>query len=265
MTSRLPAGNTTSRLRNRCRSRRATVLRTTAPPTDRPTTRPTRAGAEGAVASAADCVNRCSTSAPRLTRRPRDTVARKSSGRRRRTAGGSMTGRSLRQTAWRDPCRVAPRRWHDRPGSASAGGIRAYGPAVGCSAGRCACSREDSEVRTAAGPDTCRGAAAARRAPTATALQPADRTKDDVPRHQCGSRPEVIDDSTVRGSSGPVKRSRGDTPWGRRAPCGHRLVGTSAALLASRSRRFFSTVSGWRPASTPGGPMVRPLPYTGCG
>ena len=62
--------------------------------------------------------------------------------------GGSRKHRGssgkLRPRAWRDPCRGGRTGSRDRRGSASAAGSRGCGCGAGCSAGRFACSREDS-------------------------------------------------------------------------------------------------------------------------
>jgi hypothetical protein len=144
-TTREPAGNAVTQLANRCRSRRFTVLRTTAPPTARETTRPARvsrpSGAStGAIATWA--TTRPGRSPP-VRRRPARKVATNSSLRRNRAADGSTL---VRPRAASDPWSAARREWRGRRGYASATGTRGSLPADGCSAGRCACSLEGSRT-----------------------------------------------------------------------------------------------------------------------
>jgi len=82
-TTSAPAGIRSSRARRRCRSRRCTRCRTTAPPTARLTTKPTRAS------SRAPGRAKCTTRVPRATRCPRRTAVTKSSRRVSRAAAGS--------------------------------------------------------------------------------------------------------------------------------------------------------------------------------
>jgi hypothetical protein len=54
--------------------------------------------------------------------------------------------RRFRRTAGRGPCAAGPTLWRGRRGSASANGNHGYDCDVDCSAGTCACSRENSQT-----------------------------------------------------------------------------------------------------------------------
>jgi hypothetical protein len=144
-----PDGRSASRGRTRCRSRRRTRLRTTALPTALDTTKPARA----VEASAGSSICRCTTKVPRPTRRPPRNAAVKSLLFRNRCAAASTTtwafwdgpSVSLRLTACRDPWSGGWRGSNGRHGCACAAGSRGSSRDGGCSAGRCAYSRQDSE------------------------------------------------------------------------------------------------------------------------
>jgi len=158
ITSRLPLGSRSSRSRIRCRSRRLTLLRTTAPPTARLTTKPT-----SGVPSPETV--RCTTRVGRPARFPPLIAALNSSPRRMRDCrdstvyayrppvectGGRTIGRgSIRPTASRGPCGGGRRGWRDPPGCASGAGSRGSSRGDGCSAGKYACSRVGSRLEGA--------------------------------------------------------------------------------------------------------------------
>lgn len=130
------------------RSLRRTLLRTTAPPTDRATTMPTCVPARSGTG------RQCTTSVVRPARAPRRTVASKSADRRIRSAAGSK----IRRTARNGPCAGVPRGWPGPRGCAFAGGSRASWLGAGCSAGRCASTRQTplgSDQVTATVADSC--------------------------------------------------------------------------------------------------------------
>lgn len=161
-TSRLPRGSRSRRSRIRCRSRRLTLLRTTAPPTARLTTNPTWG------ASSPETL-RCTTRAGRPARLPRLMAVWKSSPRRMREcrdnteiapyapiarrrispAGGVVWRRAIRPTASRGPYGDERPGWRDRPGCASAAGSRGSSRGDGCSAGKYACSLVGSRLEGA--------------------------------------------------------------------------------------------------------------------
>ena len=91
-------------------------------------------------------VTACTTSVGRPERTPDRVTRRKSADSCRRAVRGSTgdEGARLRRRAWRDPCRGGRTGSRDPRGSASGAGSRGYGCDAGCSAGRCACSRENS-------------------------------------------------------------------------------------------------------------------------
>jgi hypothetical protein len=162
ITRSVPAGNRSSRVRTRWRSRRRTRLRATALPTAFGTMKPARAGTAGPETGATTTgaiagwigpavvgPARCTTRPPRPTRRPERTVDVNSSRRRRRWPAGSM----VRPRDGRAPWHGARREPRARPGSASAAGSRGSWRADGYSAGRCACSLWEPSVH--AGVVTC--------------------------------------------------------------------------------------------------------------
>lgn len=169
----VPAGSPASRSRTRCRSRRRTRFRITAPPTALETTKPARTGADSCSAPAfragfdAVLVNgdrdgsgvpvgwRWTTRTPRLARRPPRIAAAKSLLRRSRCAAASTTAYipgpalpAVRPTGGYDPCHGGQRGWRGPPGCACAAGSRGSSRGGGCSAGRCACSRQALRRRT---------------------------------------------------------------------------------------------------------------------
>lgn len=173
----VPAGSVVNRSRTRCRNRRRTLLRTTAPPTALETTKPARAGAEscsvpagrtgsgvavsGPTDGEADGRSRWTTTAPLPARRPPRTATANSPLRRSRCAAASTTstspgpGRSaLRPTGGHGPWRDGSKGWRGRRGYACAAGSRGSSRAGGCSAGRCACSRQALRLRTSPGRST---------------------------------------------------------------------------------------------------------------
>ena len=122
----------------RCRRRRLTRLRATAFPIAFDTTKPTRVSSGGFRSLTATWTTTLGVPA----RAPRRNVAVKSRERRNRRDRGSTTG--IRLTVPSDPCGGARSGWHDRRGCACGSGNRAYGCGGDCSAGRCACSCDDS-------------------------------------------------------------------------------------------------------------------------
>ena len=132
------ATNGLGRPMTRCRRRRFTRLRATAFPMAFDTTKPTRVSSGGFRSLKATWTTTLGVPA----RAPRRNVAVKSRERRNRRDRGSTTG--IRLTVPRDPCDGARSGWHDRRGCACGSGNRAYGCGGDCSAGRCACSCDDS-------------------------------------------------------------------------------------------------------------------------
>jgi len=139
----------------RWRSRRRTTLRVTAPPTDRATTKPTRLGSRfrppeappspPSPPSPPGCAQRWTTMDGRPARRPRRTAVAKSRRRLSRFPAGS-TARSVRRRAGCDPWTGGQRRSPGRPACACAAGSRVSSRDDGCSAERCACSRQALRV-----------------------------------------------------------------------------------------------------------------------
>ena len=200
-TNRAPAGRVGSSGRTRCRSRRRTLLRTTALPTALDTTKPARA----VEACAATSRSRWTTKVPRPARRPPRTAAAKSVLRRSRCAAGSTTTWAfrpdrcrLRPTACRGPWNGGTPGWTGRHGCACAAGSRGSSRAGGCSAGRCACSRQNSVfVLSPAGIAARRHFSRARRSNRSTLRRgnrtvnyPTDGTPPSRPRPhvRCGKR-----------------------------------------------------------------------------
>jgi hypothetical protein len=137
-TTRLPAGNTGSRSRIRCRSWRVTRCRCTELPTCLLTMNPTLFNSLPADTSG---THKCTTSVDRPARRPCRTTSSKSVRRRSRTDSGSMMIGRVRQTARCDPCCGGERGSRGPRGSACGAGNRGSWHGGGCSAGTCACSR----------------------------------------------------------------------------------------------------------------------------
>ena len=163
-TSRVPGGRASKRAATRCRSRRRTWLRMTAPPTARETTNPACAWGAPLSLGAARCTTTNGVATPPARRRPARSVATKSVLRRNRAPAGSTP---VRPRAASDPWPGVRREWRDRHACASAGGTRGSSPADGCSAGRCACSLVGSRTTVWNGGDGavaglfCRGFGAA--------------------------------------------------------------------------------------------------------
>lgn len=171
------AGIAASRARTSSRRRRLTRLRVTAVPTALDTTRPTT-GPEGEWSV---LVVRCTTRVSRPPRAPRRTACSKSAARRMRCAADSTDG-GVRPRAPRGPCDDEPPGSRGRRGYAYAGGSHGSWPGAGCSAGRCAWSRESPT--TSGGPRMCRA------------------TRFRLPRSNCSQ-----DTHRVRAASGRASRS----------------------------------------------------------
>ncbi len=169
-TTRVPGGRVPSRGARRCRRRRRTWLRTTAPPTDRATMNPAWAGVPSRSVPSARETTRSAGRAPPGRRRPARSVAANSLLRRNRAAAGSTP---VRPRAASDPWRADRRGWRDRRGCASAGGTRGSSPADGCSAGRCACSLVGSRTTVWSGGDD------------AVVRRPQDRGAEPLPTGSC--------------------------------------------------------------------------------
>lgn len=140
-TNALPSGKVPSLCATRCRSRRVTRCRTTELPTALLTTKPALRGCPGSTSA-------CSTKRRRPVRTPPRITARNSSLRRRRASAGNtprpvVAGCDvIRRRAGCGPCDGGPPGWRGLHASASAAGTHGSARDDGCSAGRCACSRQ---------------------------------------------------------------------------------------------------------------------------
>ncbi len=146
--TKAPTGNPPRRSRMRWRNLRLTRLRVTAFPTALETTSPTCGGLV-----LPSTTLRCATTVDAAARRPR-TARVKSVEAVMRLAEGStqvptrvVDGSTVRRKARRDPCGDGRQGSNAPPESACATGNRGSWPAVGCWAGRCACSRGLQDTR----------------------------------------------------------------------------------------------------------------------
>ncbi len=222
-TSIVPGASVSSRTRTCSRNRRRTLLRTTAFPTRRPTTKPARAGSPLVVHRL------WTTSGPDRVRRPVVPTRACSSRVRTREPSGSMTGKGYqqdqREPAVRRRARCGPydgRRTGSRGPreSACAVGTRACGPADGCSAGRCAYSRENSVCKMDAGGDLRRRGGSGPHH-TARASRSHDKRSGLTPRFGLAYTGRCLGRSGGEGSlpgRGDLRRSADPVPAGRGWP-----------------------------------------------